>query len=214
MWNTLQRRHNGHGGVSNHQSRYCLLIGSFRRRSKKTSKLGVSGLCEGNSPVTGEFPHKRPVTRKIFPFDDVIMTSGNISRIQNYFLFYPIIWNFIYLYAYFNQNCIGIRHISQDKMTAILQIIILNAISSMRAGGWNSRIVPWGPLWITEAKRRGLFYITHTTFFFSISMKFSGVVSVWLFSICAVRRNCFAANIIAFSSQCLWNNWPILIKRT
>ena len=28
----------------------------FRRRSKKTSKLCVTGICEGNSPVTGEFP--------------------------------------------------------------------------------------------------------------------------------------------------------------
>ena len=36
-------------------------------------KLRVTGLCEGNSPVTGEFPAQRPVTRKIFPFDDVIM---------------------------------------------------------------------------------------------------------------------------------------------
>ena len=27
-----------------------------RRRSKKTSKLRVTGLCAGNSPVTGEFP--------------------------------------------------------------------------------------------------------------------------------------------------------------
>ena len=31
----------------------------FRRRSKKTSKLHVTGLCEGNSSVTGEFPAKR-----------------------------------------------------------------------------------------------------------------------------------------------------------
>ena len=29
------------------------------RRSKKTSKLHVTGLCEGNSPVTGEFPAQR-----------------------------------------------------------------------------------------------------------------------------------------------------------
>ena len=28
-------------------------------RSKKTSKLRVTGLCEGNSPVTGEFPAHR-----------------------------------------------------------------------------------------------------------------------------------------------------------
>ena len=27
-----------------------------RRRSKKTSKLRITGLCEENSPVTGEFP--------------------------------------------------------------------------------------------------------------------------------------------------------------
>ena len=30
-----------------------------RRRSKKTSKLCVTGLCEGNSPVTGEFLTQR-----------------------------------------------------------------------------------------------------------------------------------------------------------
>ena len=31
----------------------------FRRRSKKTSKLRVTGLYSGNSPVTGEFPAQR-----------------------------------------------------------------------------------------------------------------------------------------------------------
>ena len=31
----------------------------LRRGSKKTSKLRVTGLCEGNSPVTGEFPAER-----------------------------------------------------------------------------------------------------------------------------------------------------------
>ena len=31
----------------------------FRRRSKKTPKLRVAGLCEGNLPVTGEFPAQR-----------------------------------------------------------------------------------------------------------------------------------------------------------
>ena len=45
----------------------------FRRRSKKTSKFRVTGFCEGHSPVTDEFPAQRPVTRKLFPFDDVIM---------------------------------------------------------------------------------------------------------------------------------------------
>ena len=49
-------RHNGCDGVSNHQPHHCLLNRLFRRRSKKTSKLRVTGLCAGNSPVTGEFP--------------------------------------------------------------------------------------------------------------------------------------------------------------
>ena len=53
---TLHWRHNGHDGVSNHQPHHCLLHRLFRRTSKKTSKLCVTGLCEGNSPVTGEFP--------------------------------------------------------------------------------------------------------------------------------------------------------------
>ena len=56
LFNTLQWRHNGHDSVTNHQPRDCLLNRLFRRRSKKTSKLRVTGLCAGNSPGTGEFP--------------------------------------------------------------------------------------------------------------------------------------------------------------
>ena len=47
---TLQWRHNGHDSVSNHQPHDCLLNHLFRRRSKKTSKLCVRGICAGNSP--------------------------------------------------------------------------------------------------------------------------------------------------------------------
>ena len=53
---TLQWRHNGLDGVSNHQPHHCLLSRLFGRRSKKTSKLRVTGLCAGNSSGTGEFP--------------------------------------------------------------------------------------------------------------------------------------------------------------
>ena len=55
----LQWRHNGHGSVSNYQPHDRLLNRLFWRRSKKTSKLRVTGLCEGNSPGTGEFPAQR-----------------------------------------------------------------------------------------------------------------------------------------------------------
>ena len=56
---SLQWRHNGRDDISNHQPYDCLLNRLFRRRSKKTSKLRVTGLCVGNSPVTGEFPTQR-----------------------------------------------------------------------------------------------------------------------------------------------------------
>ena len=52
----LQWRHNERNGVSNHQPHHCLLNHLFRNRSKKTTKLPVTGLCVGNSPLTGEFP--------------------------------------------------------------------------------------------------------------------------------------------------------------
>ena len=56
---TLRWRHNGRDGVSNHQPHHCLLNRLCRRRSKKTPKLRVTGLCVGNSSVTGEFPAQR-----------------------------------------------------------------------------------------------------------------------------------------------------------
>ena len=53
---SLQWRHNGRDSVSNHQPHDCLLNRLFGRRSKKTRKLRVTGLCAGNSPGTGKFP--------------------------------------------------------------------------------------------------------------------------------------------------------------
>ena len=73
----LRWRHNDQDGVSNHQPHGCLLNRLFRRRSNKTSKLRVTGLCVGNSPGPVNSPHKGPVTRKMFPFDDVIMPTGS-----------------------------------------------------------------------------------------------------------------------------------------
>ena len=68
---SIQWRHNERHGVSNHQSLGCLVNSLFRRRSKKT-KLRVTGLSAGNSPVTGDFPAQRSSNAES-PFDDVIM---------------------------------------------------------------------------------------------------------------------------------------------
>ena len=77
---SLQWRHNGRDSVSNHQPHDCLLNRLFRCRSKKTSKLRVTGFVRGihRGPVNSQ--HKWPVTRKMFPFDDVIMVRiTNVS---------------------------------------------------------------------------------------------------------------------------------------
>ena len=56
---SLQWRHDERDGVSNHQPHDCLLNHLFRHRLMKTSKLRVTGLCEGHSPVTAKFPTQR-----------------------------------------------------------------------------------------------------------------------------------------------------------
>ena len=53
---SLHWRYNGRNSVSNHQPDDCLFSRLFRRKSKETSKLRVTGLCAGNSPGTGKFP--------------------------------------------------------------------------------------------------------------------------------------------------------------
>ena len=66
-------RHNEYDGDSNHRRLDYLLNRLLRRRSKKTSKLRFTGLCAGNSPVTGGFPSQRASNAEMFSFGDVIM---------------------------------------------------------------------------------------------------------------------------------------------
>ena len=72
---SLQWRRNEREGVSNHQCLDCFLNHLFRRRSKKTQKLCVTGLYDGNHWWPVDSPHKGPITRKMLPFDDVIACS-------------------------------------------------------------------------------------------------------------------------------------------
>ena len=104
----LRWRQNGRDSVSTHQPHDCLFNRLFRRRSKKTSKLRVTGLCVGNSPGPVNSPHKGPVTRKMFPFDDVIMRriyvsftsvpwslpSGLVTSLQTHYTIITSFWHF------------------------------------------------------------------------------------------------------------------------
>ena len=67
----LQWRHNGRNDVSNNRLIDCLLSRLFTHQRKH--QIADPGHYEGNSPVNS--PHKGPVTRKMFPFDDVFMVN-------------------------------------------------------------------------------------------------------------------------------------------
>ena len=56
---SLQWRHNERDGVSNYQPHDCLFNRLFRRRSKKTSKLRVTGLFRGAFTGDRWFPTQR-----------------------------------------------------------------------------------------------------------------------------------------------------------
>ena len=62
LYIALQWSHNEHDGISNHHNLNHLLNHFFRCKSKKTSKICVTGLCEGNQLVTGGFPSQRAST--------------------------------------------------------------------------------------------------------------------------------------------------------
>ena len=108
---TLQWHHNGRAGVSNDQPHDCIFNRLFRCRSKKTSKLRVTGICVGNSPVTGEFPaqmasnaenvsiwwhHHGNTTRK-FPVWHVQPLSFAVSFVSAFFC--------KNIYTYFHTEC-------------------------------------------------------------------------------------------------------------
>ena len=57
--NTQQWRNTERNCASNQRHLGCLLSRLSRRRSKNTPKLSVTGLCEWNSLVTGEFSAQR-----------------------------------------------------------------------------------------------------------------------------------------------------------
>ena len=70
---TLQWRHNERDGVSNHRRlHWFLTVGSGGDRRKHQSSASLA-FVRGLHRWPMNSPKKRPVTRKMFPFDDVIV---------------------------------------------------------------------------------------------------------------------------------------------
>ena len=81
-------------------SRVCPIV--YSGRLKKTTKLRVTGLCGGNSPVTGEYPQRVSNAENI-PIDDVIICIFN----HRY-----------YLSAWFVTGCAMTNRIGMDISSA------------------------------------------------------------------------------------------------
>ena len=96
----IQCCHNEHDGVWNQVCQDCLLICLLTRRSKKTSKLCITGLCEGNPLVTGGFPSQRASN----------MDKASIWRYHHEIEFYKNTWcsyqyNTDTIRCKFNRSC-------------------------------------------------------------------------------------------------------------
>ena len=98
---TWQWRHNGRDGVSNHHPHDCLLNRLFRRRSKKTSKLRVTGLCEKNPPVNS------PASEQFYLYLAAKNSVHANVKMQTHWLHTcnNIIWLFVQWYL--QHNCVG-----------------------------------------------------------------------------------------------------------
>ena len=93
VYASLQWRHNGPDGVSNHQPRACLLNRLFWHRSKRNQSSASLAFVRGIHRWPVNSPHKGPVTRKMFPFDDVIMLTHyvwchNMETLSTLLVFY------------------------------------------------------------------------------------------------------------------------------
>ena len=80
---SLQWRHNERDGISNHHPQPFIQGADQRKHQSSMSLAFVRGIHRW--PVNS--PHKGPVTRKMFPFDDIIMIIIQIPREPQWWLY-------------------------------------------------------------------------------------------------------------------------------
>ena len=101
---SLQWCHNGRDGVSNHQLHECLLSRLFNAQIKENIKAPRHWPLWW--PVNSL--HKGPLTRKMFPFDDVIMYYCRGANVVNRRIWtissYYVLDTFLTLVAWYRQT--------------------------------------------------------------------------------------------------------------
>ena len=118
----LQWHDNVRDGISNHRRLDWLFNRLFRRRWKKTPKLSVTGLCGGIHRWPVDSLHKGTATRRMFPFDDVIVEYHH-DDIRTWIRF-PLYWLFAGEYA--GVLWIPSQRASNAKLGAVLLLTRTN----------------------------------------------------------------------------------------
>ena len=116
---------NERDGILNHRRLDCLLNPLFGRRSKKTSKLRVTGLCEGNWSVTGEF-----LAQRVSNAENIFWRHNGISSTG------PRSWNEFQKLdhmARYQVSCLINGHQGGKQHFDICSIIFLMKFSSLAA---------------------------------------------------------------------------------
>ena len=137
-----------------------------RRRPKKTSKPRVIGLCEGIHRWPVNSPHKGPVTRKMLPFDDVIMKLGVKLAKPNWLTrklvpFHTGICKVVSDYMYNETE--SLDHQSLDALCEIMMLScdIWPILNLLRYEPWHQTMPlstdgSWGIWWTTESTLQSL----------------------------------------------------------
>ena len=122
--NALRWRHNGRDGVSTCQPHDCFLNSLFGCRSKKTSKLRVTGFCAGKSPETDDFPAQ------------MVSNAENVSTWwRHHDIAYTIIIMDVlccYVPQYANQNTV--QRTAYQSKTIVIMIPDLNPLTPVGCG--------------------------------------------------------------------------------
>ena len=206
---TSQGRHSGPDSVSNHQPHYCLLKRLFGRRSKKTSKLRVT-FVRGIHRRPANSPHKWPVTRKMFPFDYVIMFHwhSQICRAD----FYLLVSHYHHCHDYCGSYGVVVHNNSVSTAKTFLQL------------KW-MRITTYALRWCNEStatvmkavhKRCDIRRTRHVTWFYihlSLTMYYGRVQINSLYSFCPYHNYNRQCGIISFfrrraeGPSCVQKGW-------
>ena len=142
--NPSQWRRNGRDSVSNHQPHDCLLNlfsdADQRKHQSSASLAFVRRIHRG--PMNS--PHKRPVTRKVFPFDDVIMqcwitvsyTLRNIHVRGNWILIQILTYSFQKSNSKYHVcnvgNIVSLCHQYKDQYNESIEEAIYRIITSLK----------------------------------------------------------------------------------